>query len=308
MSAPLLDGGNAFTVYGYTGLIPSVPSTDPNYAVGRTVYDTLDFSYDPLAKWKVKVEGWDSSAGTTLVVTRKATSHGAFAGPRFKPEKPLVITGSVQVDDPAQLIPAIDRLKAAIAIDERNLSITRFGQTRTASVYRQGLVDVQRYPNPNLATFTCQLVQTDHRKYGDPITVETNLPSVSGGLSFPISFPLSIPATQNSGIVTINNPGYETGKVLLRIYGPAPSPMVTHRSSGLSLTFASSYMLNAGNWLDIDMQNKLALENGQSDRSKFITSRGWFGLDPGDNDFGFQVAGAYNPIAKLVVTGYPAYE
>ncbi|HJQ00077.1 MAG TPA: hypothetical protein VJ851_00625 [Jatrophihabitans sp.] len=276
--------------------------------MGVHVYGALDFDNDPGAKWRVRVDGWDSGTGSTVVLTQKPSASRAVIGPRFKKPKPMMISGSVTVDNPALLVPALGRLKKAISIDPTTLTITRYGLALSASVVREGQVDVQRYASPYFATFSAQLQQEDHRKFGVPIVASTFLPSSSGGITWPLTFPAKWNSQQVSGLITINNPGDEVGKVLLRIDGPAPSPMVTHLGSGKALMFASGYSLGAGNWLDIDMDNKSVLENGQASRAGFVSSRGWFGLDPGDNQFAFNVAGAYNPTAKLTVTAYPAYE
>lgn len=250
------------------------------------------------------LQGWGSPASTVQAV-QKPRSSGGWAGPGYLPARVLSLTGTVDAPSTSALSDAVDRLNAACSLTDTTLTVIEGGRSRYCTVRRQGEVLVT-FTSDRAATWSVQVVALDPRKYGSPIPLSTNLPSSTGGLTWPLTWPLTWTATQVTGVVTITNPGNATGPVTLRINGPVTGPSVTHIGSGLSLTFSSSLTLNAGEWLDVDMEARTVLANGQSSRSGWVTSRGWFGLEPGDNQFAYG-ATAYNPTTTALITGWPTW-
>ena len=125
----------------------------------------------------------------------------------------------------------------------------------------------------------------------------------AGGLTIPFT----IDAVTVTGQVSLTNPGNETGPVNLRISGPCRGPVVTHVSTGAQLVFSSSLVLGAGEWLEVDMEARSVLANGQATRAPWITSRGWSGFTPGLNTWTF-TADAFDPAARLTVVATPAWK
>ena len=152
--------------------------------------------------------------------------------------------------------------------------------------------------------WSIQVIALDPRKLGAPLTGSTGLPSSSGGFTFPHTFPFAINSTVVSGQVSLFNPGNETGPVTLRIDGPIVGPIITHVGSGLQLVFSASLTLGAGEFLLVDMEAHTAMAQGQSSRANWILSRGWSGLEPGNNTWSF--AAASGTTGLLTVTGVPA--
>lgn len=120
-----------------------------------------------------------------------------------------------------------------------------------------------------------------------------------------ISF--TIDAVTVTGQVSLVNPGNETGPVRLRIDGPCRGPVVTHVSTGAQLVFASSLVLGVGEWLEVDMEARTVLANGQATRAPWITSRGWSGFTPGENTWAFTAA-AFDADARLTVVATPSWK
>jgi hypothetical protein len=125
-------------------------------------------------------------------------------------------------------------------------------------------------------------------------------------LSGAFTVPFIIDAKTITGQVSLTNPGNESGTVVLRIEGPCVGPVVTHVSTGNAIVFSSSLVLREGEFLEIDMDARTALANGQSNRAGYITSRGWSAFDPGRNTWAFSAA-QYNSQSQLSVTAVPAW-
>jgi hypothetical protein len=247
--------------------------------------------------------GWWGSSGSSLQLSQKQRAPGAWPSPRQLTSKTIVGSGWVEAPDQASLVSAIDRLNAAAAIDARLLTVSEAGLVRSCIVYRQDEILINRFDSVR-AQWSVQLAAADPRKFGAPLTASTTPPSSSGGLTIPFTIPFVIGSTVVSGTCSLTNLGNAVGPVKLRIDGPIVGPQVTHVGSGLSLTFASSLSLGVGEWIEIDTEAQTVLANGQSSRNGWVTSRGWFGFEPGDNDFAFS---AISGSGLLRVTATPAW-
>jgi phage-related protein len=108
--------------------------------------------------------------------------------------------------------------------------------------------------------------------------------------------------------VTINNTGNTQAPVWLRIEGPLPAGghAVTHLGKGKTLTFGTSLALGAGEFVTVDMDRREVLAQGTAPRSGYVTSRGWFSLDPGPNEIAFSSVN-YSETAHLSVTTKPSW-
>ena len=209
--------------------------------------------------------------------------------------------------DPATHEDAIDALITACTLDETKLKLTGARGPRWAMVRCSDEVIIPRETDV-YTSFSLGFIADDARKLADPLVASTVLPSSSGGVSWPISWPVTWSGVSNTGIVSLFNPGNIAGPIKIRISGPCPPPTITHVGTGAQLVFASSLSLAAGEWLDVDMDRAEVLANGQAARNGFVTSRGFFGFDPGANDIMFGTSGSYDPAALITVTAWPAWK
>lgn len=250
--------------------------------------------------WVVNdIQGWGSPA-STVQVTQKPRSFGGWAGVGYLPARTLSLTGTVDAPDTATLSDAVDRLNAACSLTDTPLTVIEGDRPRSMYVRRQGEVLVS-WTSSTAATWSIQVVALDPRKYGVPITATTTLPSSEDGLSWPVSWPIAWTGVTNTGVISIPNLGNATAPVKLRINGPVIGPIVTHLGSQTSLVFSTSLALATGEFLTVDMEKREVLAQGQASRNGYVLSRGWFGADPGANEYAFQAQVA-NTTAQLSVT------
>jgi hypothetical protein len=220
----------------------------------------------------------------------------------------MSISGTVKTA-PGMLSYAEDRLNAACSLAPFQLAVVESGRVRTALSRRQDKVDFRSLRgSKTTATFSIQFVAKDPRKYGDLVTLSTVLPSSTGGLEYPVTYPVTYTGVTNSGVLRVNNPGNIEAPVWLRIDGPIPAGgwTVTHVGKKQSLTFSTALALGAGEFVTVDMEKREVLAQGQSARAGYVTSRGWFRLDPGDNDIAFS-AQNYSSTALLTLATKPAW-
>lgn len=258
--------------------------------------------------WRVNQDGFSGwgQPGTNLDLVQKPRSDGAWAGDAYATARTLTLAGTIMAPSPALLNAAIDNLKASVLAAGFTLTVTESGLARWVTGRRQGETIVQKITNL-IASYSINVAVADPRLFGTALTGSTFLPSSSGGLQWPDQWAQTWTATTNTGQVSLTNAGNATGSVVLRIDGPCAGPQIVHVGLvGTSLTFSSSLILNAGEWLTVNMDARQTLANDQANRASYITSRGWSGFDPGINTWSFSAA-AYNAAAKLTVTATPAW-
>lgn len=250
-------------------------------------------------------EGWDGSPAPTLDVVQNPRADWGWAGESFLTPRYMAVRGLFAAPTPELLNDAIDRLADAVSLDDRPFRVAQTGKgERWLKVRRADDVRAPKI-NDRLASYAIQVVAIDGRKLSPELVGSTALPASSGGLTVPFTVPYTINATQVSGQVSLINPGNTVGPVRLRIDGPCTGPVVTHVSSGRSLVFASSLVLGAGEWLDIDMDARTVLANGQANRRMYVTSAAWSGFERGANTWAFTAA-SYNAASLLTVRATPA--
>lgn len=259
--------------------------------------------------WAVgEFEGWEGSPASTLQLTGRARGHGSTESEAFLSHRTMTINGTVKTS-PGNLSYMEDRLNAACSLQPFTLAVVESGRVRHSVARRQDQVMFKSRPgSKTTADFSIQFVAKDPLKYGDLVSLTTALPSESGGLVYPVTYPVTYTGVSVTGVVTVNNPGNAQAPVWLRVDGPIPAGgwTVTHVGKRQSLTFASSLALEAGEFVTVDMEKREVLAQGQAARAGYVTSRGWFSLDPGDNDIAFS-AQNYSSTALLTVTTKPAW-
>lgn len=282
----------------------SLLSTFPPVAVGDVVMNTEDVTG---VQWVLEdLKGW-GSPGSTAKPTQRARGHGATMSEAYLTQRTLVGDGAIITTDPAVLTAAIDQLIAAVTLEQFPLTVAEPGQLRTVMVQRQDDVLITKL-NAYEANFSFQVVAKDPLKYGDLISDSTVLPSSTGGLVRPSTWPRTWSGVTNSGLISIVNAGNFPSPVWMRIDGPVPAGgwAATHIGKKQTLSFASSLALAAGEFVTVDNERREVLAQGQAARSGYVTSRGWFNLDPGVNEIAFS-AQNYSSTARLTVSTKPTW-
>jgi hypothetical protein len=275
-----------------------------SFTIGGIPFGEVDeFGVD----WSIeKFDGWAGSTRSTSEITQKPRQSGGWRSAGYSGARSVAASGKIFAPDGAALSAAFDRLNDAIPAGvDRTLTVSDAAGTRWVTVQQSDDV-IPEWLMPNIGAWSLQVSSTDWRKFGQSVTGSTKLPSTTGGLTVPFTVPFAINATTVTGQVSLTNPGNESGPVVLRIDGPCTGPVVTHVSTGTALVFSSSLVLQAGEYLLIDMDARTALANGQANRAGYITSRGWSAFDPGGNTWAFSAA-QYNANSQLTVTAVPSW-
>lgn len=286
-------------------LYPGFGNSGRRVALGDLVLGDTD-AYG--VRWSLtKFDGWKGSPTPTLELDQRARSHGATASESFLTPRIMTLGGLIHAPNLAALDDAFDRLNAAVTLDPQLMVVAEESRIRNCMVQRKGEVLPDEISDV-LGSYSILISAKDPRKFGDLISASTVLPSSSGGLVYPVTYPVTYTGVSNTGIIQVNNTGTTPAPVWLRIDGPVPAGgwTVTHVGKKQSLTFATSLALAAGEFVTVDMDRREVLAQGQSARSGYVTSRGWFSLDPGVNEIAFSAAN-YSSTALLTVATKPSW-
>lgn len=293
--------------YPSPSLYPSLSSdaTDPLWiAFGDFVLGCLDpsgvrFTVD-------KFDGWGST-GSTASLVQRVRGHGATSSEGFYRPRTMTVEGLILAPVAGMVSGAVDLLSAAVGLKPFQMLVSEQGRVRNVMARRQDDVQVT-YLSDVAARYSVQVVAGDPRKFGDLVSVSTRLPFSSGGLVRPSTWPRTWSGVSGTGRVSVVNPGNTEAPVWLRIDGPLPAGgwTVTHQAKQASLTFSSALALGVGEFVTVDMDRREVLAQGQAPRSGYVTSRGWFSLDPGVNDIAFS-AQNYSSTALLTVATKPSW-
>jgi hypothetical protein len=268
-------------------------------SLGSLLFNAVD---DYGTFWTLsELDGWDGTAEADLDIIKRPRAFGSLASDATESHRILVAKGTIEVNTPGDLAPAIARLNAAASLTQTVLGVNEAGLIRHMAVQRQDKVIVTKI-NQFQAEFSLQLLAEDPRKFGDVVIAQTNLPASSGGVIYPVTYPITYTGVTTSGSIFLNNTGDTEAPAWFKVEGviPAGGWSVTNATQGKRLAFASTLSLTAEEFITIDMDQREVLAQGQSARSGWIAQRGWFSLSPGLNEIAFTAVN-FDPTAKLTI-------
>jgi hypothetical protein len=259
-------------------------------------------------KWSINdFDGWEGSPASTIEFEQRARDHGSTASEPFMTTRYMTIEGKIRAPSASLLEAAFKKLNAAVTLAPFQMLVSESGGVLNCMAQRQGAV-IPKPITDTLATYSLLIAAKDPRKYGNLETYSTLLPFSHGGLIRPSTWPRTWTGVSTEGKILVNNPGDTQAPVWLRIDGPVPAGgwAAAHIGKQQTLAFATSLALEPGEFVTVDMQRREVMAQGQSARAGYVTSRGWFSLDPGMNEIGFS-ANSHSSTALLTLTTKPAW-
>jgi hypothetical protein len=253
------------------------------------------------------MEGWDSPEVRAELQDREA-DHGSWASPVYLGSRPITLKGTVEAPNRSSLDGALDQLYAAAALTDTTLTVWE-ATPKQATVRRSGKV-LTEYVTDRVATWSVLMTAADPRRYSTTLqSGTTGLPTTSGGLAFPTTFPIAFSATTVSGQIGAANSGSMDTRPVLTVAGPVVAPTVSALyPDGTVKQLAYSLDLASGDVLVIDTDAHTVTLNGATSRRRFMTvASGWPTIPAGSSvNYQFQ-SGTYNALAMLTASWRPAW-
>jgi hypothetical protein len=144
---------------------------------------------------------------------------------------------------------------------------------------------------PANSPFTVSLTAPDPRFYGTQQTFQTGQPIAVGGLTFPLTFPLSFGSLNTGGDAFLSNSGNATTYPEVIIYGPASSPSLTIDNADgtqtiLQLGASGGLSVGDGDYIIVDMKYRTVQSSLGANLFQYVSGTWWF-LQPGINHVRF---------------------
>jgi hypothetical protein len=217
------------------------------------------------------LKGWGGTAVRTQYSDREA-DHGSWAGPAYLAARVLTLKGKIITGSLSALDGAVEQLTAAAAITDTVLTVAET-IPKQVTVRRTGepLID---YESDRVASYSLLLTAADPRRYSTTLQSQSAaLPSTTGGLTLPITMPITIAATTVSGRITLTNAGTVATRPVLTVTGPTTGgfTILATTPAGTSTQQTYSDSLGAGDVLVLDSAARTATLNGVVSRRLYLS-------------------------------------
>jgi hypothetical protein len=235
------------------------------------------------------LDGWGSPGSKTTGQSREG-EHGDSPAPNPKLQpRILQITG--RIDAPTRLLrqQAEHRLQAALGLRLFDLTVVD-GIPLRVQAERSGAITVID-DTDRKSTWQAELKCPDPRRYGESKQITLGLPVTTGGVQFPIRFPLSFTGSTTFGDDVAVNDGNITAPAVLTLTGPLTNPTVQNTLTGQWITYNDT--IAAGEYVVLYLRNPLvALLQGTALRTGKVSTGGGgtWGIHPGSNAITFRSA------------------
>jgi hypothetical protein len=241
----------------------------------------------------LQIDGFEDGASVTASDTQRPRDHGEFfsndfAGGRIVTLKMLVLDSGA-----GDFFSTVDAVKAATVPQAVPLPLVI---TLPSGRSRQLLCRPRRrtFPvDPNYSfrygLSTVEFHANDPRWYDTTLQSVTLLPpAAGGGLTFPVTFPLSFGGGSVGNSATVTNAGNFGTRPVVTITGPCSTPSLQN-GSGATLSF--NLTLAAGDQLVVDFGARTAVLNGTANEYPTVVQPvTWFELPAGSSTIRFSVA------------------
>lgn len=239
-------------------------------------------SYDVVA-----VRGLDDLPQMRTSDVLRPLDDGAFPGSDFLPTRVFEMDVVIEGATDALFRANVDALGLATAKQVSELPFTYqtpgAGNRLINCKPRRRLLPVDMLHKYRIPQATIQFEATDPRIYdANQQSASLTVPTVSGGLAFPLAFPLSF-GSATGGAVVVNNAGTYGSRPVVVFNGPLTNPKI-ERVTPTDLFMLFNITLLNGDVLNVDFQAKTVLLGGTATRYFTMDATStWWEVAPGSN-------------------------
>lgn len=226
-----------------------------------------------------KESGWFGSPAIKTARTDKPAARGLFRGNEFRGGRVMTIEGTLAAPN-VNALRAAQRAIAGICPDPHAQYPLTVIDENGYGLYANVALDGEILTTPISALsvdFSLQLVAPDPRKFSStPTTLTTLLASGgSGGVMYPVTYPVSYGVPGAPGAVTLTNNGTAEADPLCVLTGPLTNPSLIRGDTGDTVTYNGT--LTATDTVVIDFGSGNVTLNGVN-RRPLVTALNWFSI------------------------------
>jgi len=264
---------------------------------GQIMFNGFAMGADTPYSW-VQLDGWDDMPGIDSGNRPRPGQHGSWAGTKYYQERIITLAGRIK-GDPASYAALVSALRRATALPEDDAEFPFVVRKDGISEVSWAVCTSRVIPNNKeyrvgLGQYALQFVASDPNIYSaqPAAPVSMGVGTGSGGLVFPLVFPLDFGTPAKPATATAVNTGETSTPTVIVINGPATNPTLWNATAGKRLGF--DLVMVVGETLTIDTAAGTALLDGADRRYLRSADSGPitdFTLKPGNNDLTFFVSG-----------------
>lgn len=265
------------------------------------------------------IVGWEESTPVDKLSEARADSYGDRDTPLRARGRTVQIAGLVKsTTDRDQLVrqfltamtlPADPRAKGELTIATAGRTLMAYAQVSGRKIMQGKYWGIGRFG------WAVQFICDDYLRYGSEISVTAPLEVVGGGVTPPLTIPVTLPFRPKSGVADVFNPGDRLTPAIFELWGPQTGTVgVQQVTTGRRLTYDVQLAGGVGAFppdrLIIDTRVGWAMLNGDASRSALPGSSVTraVGLVPGLNQVRATGITPGGGTARLVVRFRPASE
>lgn len=228
--------------------------------------------------------GWYSMPDSKSPIDEIPQQHGAFdPGVDWRTSAAISFTAGYIGTSHAECVSAVEQFNGALANSSNTpMRVTDGGRatSRTVSVRHVGVPDFFDYDQHEVH-FAVDMIAPDPFRYGDAVTASAGLPSLAGGLTFPITFPITFTSTGDPGRIVLSNEGtQETWPQFTVRGGLSDGFSLVAVETGREIRF--EFPLSDTDEVTVDPRSGQAWINDPSNAvGGFLTVRDWWSVPPG---------------------------
>jgi hypothetical protein len=181
------------------------------------------------------------------------------------------------------------------------------GPSMQAMVKLHGELEPPVEVGPNILAYQAQLLAQDPRAYSqtESSSAGDTLSSAPGGWTFPRTLPIRFNVS-DSGTAAVENDGNRPTPPVFRVYGACVNPQILLVGTDYRISLTGT--IAAGDYLEVDVQNRLITVNGVTPALNFLYAANttWFELPKGVSTVQL-LAGSFDTVAHVQVVYRAAY-
>lgn len=274
---------------------------------GETFYG--EFQDEPGVLHFSDLSDWYSGSNSKTDIRENPEGDGAFDIDReWRSSLPMSIEGWCEAGSWATAERIILRMRSnLIPKTMRDMEVTSpAGITaRKVSIRR---LQIRENPAEGAFDFGVDVVATDPSMYGPAVVTSTGLPTISGGLAFPLSFPLDLGDAGDPGRLTTANPGSSDAFTDFEVTGGTIQDgfAIVNVTTGRRLVYDTPLL--AGQIIYFDSRtSEVYVGSPENDVASNLTTREWWAVPPATSyDVQFEALGAVTGTPILTARTRPA--
>jgi Phage tail protein len=230
------------------------------------------FIFDPDA-----VQGFFDGVGAKRSDTVRPNQWGDFSETTLLNARRITLTGTAIASTAQELHQLRDEFTALLVDGEyKEISVQNSSEVRYITVTVDGTPSwVQKIDTA--AVWKLELYAPDPRMYGPEQSIQITDGTLSGGINFPLSYPLNFGGPVVSTAVAIGNNGNTKSWPIFKVTGDYPSGFKIWDGLNSFITYDGVVSTQAP--VTIDTFKGAAFQNG-IDQSTALSQRDWFGIPP----------------------------